>query len=338
VSSAVRVTRREADSPPEARGLRRDEVRLMVASRSDARLVDTRFRELPRFLEAGDLLVVNVSATLPAALHAAGADGGELELRLATPTPGGRWLVELRRDRKPFAGGEAGEQIVLPGGAGATLLARHGHGRRLWVADVALPDTVERYLAEHGHPIRYDYVPDEWPIESYENVYSIEPGSAEPPSAGRAFTPELITKLVAHGVHIAPIVLHTGVSSLEAGETPYPERYRVSEQTARLVNATHAWGGRVIAVGTTVVRALETVATPDGTVSYDEGWTSLVVTPERGLYTVDGLVTGWHDPSSSHIQLLRAVAGEELLLRSYSAALERGYLWHEFGDLELILP
>jgi S-adenosylmethionine:tRNA ribosyltransferase-isomerase len=338
LTSALGVTRREADAPPEARGLRRDEVRLMVATRSDGRLVDTRFRELPRFLLPGDLLVVNISATVPAALPALRADGSELELRLSTPTPGGRWLVELRRDRAPFAGGETGEQIALPGGAAATLLARHGRGRRLWVADVVLPEPVERYLYAHGRPIRYDYVPDEWPIEAYENVYSVEPGSAEPPSAGRPFTAELITRLVARGILVAPIVLHTGVSSLEEGETPYAERYRVPEETARLVNAVHGWQGRVIAVGTTVVRALETVAAADGAVSAGEGWTSLVVTPERGLRTVDGLVTGWHEPSSSHVQLLRAAAGEELLLRSYAAALDRGYLWHEFGDVELILP
>src|SRR5262249_13144495 len=160
--------------------------------------------------------------------------------------------------------------------------------------------------AEHGHPIRYDYVPDEWPIEAYENVYSLEPGSAEPPSAGRPFTPELITKLVARGVLIAPIVLHTGVSSLDEGETPYAERYRVPEEPARLGNAVRAWGGRVIAVGTTVVRALETVADTDGTVTAGEGFTTLVVTPERGLRVIDGVITGWHDPSSSHLQLLRA--------------------------------
>jgi S-adenosylmethionine:tRNA ribosyltransferase-isomerase len=338
MTPALGTRPREADAPPEARGLRRDEVRLMVAMRSDGRLVDTRFRELPRFLAAGDLLVVNVSATLPAALAAQRSDGSELELRLSTPTPGGRWFVELRHDRAPFSGGDAGERLALPGGATATLLARYGRGKRLWVADVVLPEPVEHYLAEHGHPIRYDYVPDEWPIEAYENVYSLEPGSAEPPSAGRPFTPELITELVARGVLIAPVVLHTGVSSLDEGETPYPERYRVPEETARLVNAVHGWGGRVVAVGTTVVRALESVAADDGSVSAGEGWTSLVVTPERGLRTVDGLLTGWHDPSSSHIQLMRAAAGEDLLLHSYAAAVERGYLWHEFGDLELVLP
>jgi S-adenosylmethionine:tRNA ribosyltransferase-isomerase len=158
------------------------------------------------------------------------------------------------------------------------------------------------------------------------------------PSAGRPFTPELVTALVARGVLVAPITLHTGVSSLERGEAPYPERYRVPEATARLVNAVHLWGGRVIAVGTTVVRALETVAERDGAVADGEGWTSLVITPERGLWTVDGLLTGWHEPEASHLDMLRALAPQGLLDRSYQAALEHGYLWHEFGDSHLLLP
>ena len=140
------------------------------------------------------------------------------------------------------------------------------------------------YLADHGHPIRYGYVPREWPLDAYQTVFATEPGSAEMPSAGRPFTPELITRLVAAGVQIAPIVLHTGVSSLERHEAPYPERYAVPETTARLVNATRWWGGRVIAVGTTVVRALETVADEAGAIAAGEGWTRLVVTPERGLH------------------------------------------------------
>jgi len=338
VSVAVDVSPQEAHEPPEARGLRRDEVRLMIATRSDGRLVHTRFRELPHFLDPGDLLVVNVSAMVPAEVPAVGADGAGLEVRLSTPTPDGHWLVELRRDSAPFRGGATGDRIALQGGGTATLLARHARGQRLWLAELALPEPLDRYLAENGRPIRYGYVPEAWPLESYENVYANEPGSAEPPSAGRPFTPELLTELVARGILVAPLVLHTGVSSLELGEAPYPERYRVPEHTARLVNAVHAWGGRVIAVGTTVVRALETVASDSGTVSPGEGWTSLVVTPERGLRAVDGLLTGWHDPTSSHLQLLRAAAGEELLARSYAAAVERGYLWHEFGDVELVLP
>jgi S-adenosylmethionine:tRNA ribosyltransferase-isomerase len=124
------------------------------------------------------------------------------------------------------------------------------------------------------------------------------------------------------------------VSSQERGERPYPERYRVPRATAERVNAAR----RVIAVGTTVVRALETVADEDGTVHAGEGWTSLVVTPERGVRAVDGLITGWHEPDASHLLMLEAIAGRELLGRSYAAAVSHGYRWHEFGDSHLILP
>jgi S-adenosylmethionine:tRNA ribosyltransferase-isomerase len=158
------------------------------------------------------------------------------------------------------------------------------------------------------------------------------------PSAARPFTHELVAELVGRGVLIAPLTLHTGVSSLEAGEEPYPERYRVPAATARLVNAVRAWGGRVVAVGTTVVRALETVATPDGSVEAGAGWTALVITPERGLRVVDGLLTGWHEAESSHLRMLEAAAGSTLLARSYRAARGHRYRWHEFGDSHLILP
>ena len=208
-------------------------------------------------------------------------------------------------------------ELVLLAAFG-TLLGRYARGRRLWLAALDLQGSLERYLAAHGRPVRYGYVTEHWPLEAYRNVYALESGSAEAPSAGRPFTTALLTRLAAKGVLVAPVVLHTGVSSLELGEEPYPERYRVPEETARLVNAVHGWGGRVVAVGTTVVRALETVAAVDGTVAPGEGWTSLVVTPERGLRAVDGLVTGWHEPAASHIQLLEAAAGADLLERSYA--------------------
>ena len=243
--------------------------------------------------------------------------------------------MELRtRDGERFGGGRDGERIALPEGRSAELLARHSGGR-LWLACVEID---EPYLHRHGRPIRYGYVPTEWPLDAYQTVFALEPGSAEMPSAGRPFTAELVTELVARGVLVAPVTLHTGVSSPELGEPPYPERYRVPVTTARLVNAVHGWGGHVIAVGTTVVRALETTAAPDGGVTAGEGWTNLVVTPERGLRAVDGLLTGWHEPESSHLQLLEAAAGSALLQRSYEAAHAHGYRWHEFGDLHLILP
>jgi S-adenosylmethionine:tRNA ribosyltransferase-isomerase len=167
----------------------------------------------------------------------------------------------------------------------------------------------------------------------YQNVYATEPGSAEMPSAGRPFTPQVITRLVANGVMVAPIVLHTGVASLEPDETPYPEYVRVPRGTSDVVNVTRERGGRIIAVGTTVVRALETA----GGAPFD-GWTDLVITPERGVRVVDGLLTGWHEPEASHLMMLEAIAGRQLLERSYAASLAEGYLWHEFGDTHLIVP
>jgi S-adenosylmethionine:tRNA ribosyltransferase-isomerase len=330
----------EAHEPAEARGLRRDCVRLLVSDRERQAIVHSRFDELPRLLAPGDLLVLNTSATLAAALPAMRGDGLQLELHLSTHAPGsdenGCWIVELRQAGAPFGEVELDDRYALPGGASARILEPYA-GDRLWLARLELPRALDAYLAAHGRPIRYGYVPRRWPLSAYQNVYALEPGSAEMPSAGRPFTAELITRLVAGGVLVAPVTLHTGVSSQERHERPFPERYRVPEQTVRLVNAVRAWGGRVIAVGTTVVRALETVSGPDGTVAAGEGWTDLVVTPERGLWAIDGLLSGFHDSQSSHLDLLRAAAGDELLRRSYDAALAHGYRWHEFGDSHLVL-
>jgi S-adenosylmethionine:tRNA ribosyltransferase-isomerase len=324
----------------------RDDVALLVASVADGTLVNACFDELPGFLRAGDLLVVNTSATVPAALPAE-LDGEAVELHLSTPVGTNGvgpvtdepWVVELRTSgRRPLRAPRIGTSIGLPASAAAEILAPYLGSSRLSVAQLSLGVPVEEYLARHGQPIRYRHSPEDLPIDAYQTVFARDPGSAEMPSAARPFTAELVTELVTRGVLIAPITLHAGVSSLEADETPYPERYRVPPETARLVNAVRGWGGRVIAVGTTVVRAIETVAAPDGSVTADSGVTSLVVTPERGLRAVDGLVTGWHEPESSHISLLEAAAGRELLARSYAAARAGGYRFHEFGDSHLILP
>jgi S-adenosylmethionine:tRNA ribosyltransferase-isomerase len=328
----------EAVEPAELRGADRADVALLVATRDGGELVHTRFRELSRFLRAGDLLVINTSATLPAALSAR-LDGEELTLHLSTPVDAGNWVVELRTaEQLPWRAPPVGARLELPGGAGAELLAPYLGSDRLVLAWLSLGEPVEDYLRRHGRPIRYRHTPKEWPIDAYQTVFALHPGSAEMPSAARPFSAELVTELVARGVLFAPLTLHAGVSSLELGENPYPERYRVPAATARLVNGVHEWGGRVIAVGTTVVRALETVAAPDGAVSAGEGLTNLVVTPERGLRAVDGLLTGWHEPSSSHLRLLEAAAGPDLLRRSYEAAQAHGYRFHEFGDSHLILP
>ena len=331
----------EAHEPPEARGLARDDVRLLV-SRPDVAPVHARFRNLPEILEPGDLLVINTSGTLPASLDATRPDGTVVELHLSTPLPAGLWVVELRRPAQPgtlpFRDDVTGETLALPGGARVELLARYPHSGRLWVAVLHVPDDLRAYLAVHGRPIRYGHVDRDWPLSAYQTVYANEAGSAEMPSAGRAFTAELITALVARGIGITPVVLHAGVGSLETGELPTPEPFRVPATTAQRVNATRANGGRVIAVGTTVVRALETVADVGGVAHPGEGWTEVIITAERGIRVVDGLLTGWHEPAASHLLMLEAVAGRQMLDDAYRAALAGGYLWHEFGDLHLVLP
>jgi S-adenosylmethionine:tRNA ribosyltransferase-isomerase len=327
----------EAAEPPEARGLARDEVRLMVATRGDGRIAQARFRDLPDFLREGDLVVVNTSATVAAAIGARLTDGTRVRVHVSHPWGEGRWIVEVRSadGSAPSSVATDGLRLTLDGGAVVRLVVS-ASGRRLWVATA--DRDLDVHLAQHGEPIHYGYVPEALPLGDYQTAYAVRPGSAEMPSAGRPFTPGLITRLVAGGVLVAPVVLHTGVSSPERHEAPYPERYEVPPATARLVNAVHGWGGRVVAVGTTVVRALESVAAPDGTVRDGHGWTDLVVTPERGLWTVDGLITGWHEPEASHLRLLEAAAGPHLLRRCYRDALDHGYLWHEFGDSHLVLP
>jgi len=332
-----------AETPPEWVGGSRSAVRLMVARRRDRSIEHRRFADLPELLAPGDLVVVNTSATLPASLPARRPDGERLDLHLSTPLPGGdperEWVVELRTpERRRFTGGRAGEELLLPAGGRARLVARRPPGgTRLWEAELELPGTLLAYLERHGRPIRYAHSGD-WPMEAYQTAFALEPGSAEMPSAARPFTPAIVAALVTRGIAIAPLVLHTGISSLERGEPPAAERYRVPPHTAAAVNGAHAGGGRVIAVGTTVVRALETVAGDDGEVATGEGWTERVVTPERGLRAVDGLVTGWHEPEGSHLLLVEAAAGRELAERSYAAALASGYRWHELGDSHLILP
>jgi S-adenosylmethionine:tRNA ribosyltransferase-isomerase len=313
-------------------------VAMMVTTRSDGSLAHACFCELGDFLRPGDLLVVNTSATLPAALTGE-VDGETVELHLSTPADAHNWAVELRTaDRRPHAVVRMGARVALPAGAHAELLAPYLGSSRLSIARISLGEPVEDYLRRYGHPIRYAHSTDELPIDEYQTVFARDPGSVEMPSAGRPFTGELVAKLVSRGITFAPITLHCGVSSLEAGEQPYPERFRVPAQTAWLVNAIRSGGGRVVAVGTTVVRALETVAEPDGVVAAGSGLTNLVVTPERGLRAIDGLITGWHEPESSHLTLLEAAEGLELLCRSYDAASAGGYRFHEFGDSQLILP
>ncbi len=333
----------EAPSPPEARGMTRDAVRMLVAHKGDGSLVHTHFSELPRFLDEGDLVVLNTSGTLAAEVDGTSDDGRSVQVHLSTQLPAGLWTLEVRWEGEAFLGADVGSSIALAGGGGARLLAPYapgpaGVGVRLWVSLIDTPEPLHAYLARNGRPIRYGYVRGSHPLSAYQNVYVTEPGSAEMPSAGRPFTPEVLTRLVAKGVGVAPLLLHTGVASLEANEPPYAEYFRVSSSTAHRVNDTHRRGGRVVAVGTTVVRALESVVDEHGQVHPGDGWTQTVVTPDHPVRSIDGFLTGWHEPEASHLAMLEAIAGRPLLEASYAAALDGGYLWHEFGDVHLIVP
>jgi S-adenosylmethionine:tRNA ribosyltransferase-isomerase len=335
----------DATEPPEARGLARDGVKLLVARPSG--VSHARFADLGDYLQQGDLLVVNNSATLPAAVDGLRA-GQPVAIHFSTERAEKLWVVELRpagnatghlTDVRP------GERVEMPGGGAIVIRSSYPEpgvgGARLWTARVVLEgpgEAVVSYLAQHGHPIRYSYVPQRWPLSYYQTVFARQPGSAEMASAARPFSTNLVSALVSAGIAIAPITLHAGVASAEAGELPGAEPFHVPAATARLVNLTRATGGRVIAVGTTVTRALESAAYPDGVVYRALGWTDLVLGAGRPSRVVDGLITGWHDAGASHLLLLEAVAGAELVDLAYREAVEHGYLWHEFGDSALLLP
>ncbi len=330
---------------------RRDGVRMVVGYRGSGRVEHRAFRDLPSLLRAGDVLVVNTSRTMPAAVDATtgGAAGPErvVVVHFSTRQDDGRWAVEVRDpdgrgSTRPRPGGPAGAVLRLPDGQRLVLERPFSPaGDRLWLASVSMADPVA-FLHRHGRPIRYAYTARDQPLSAYRSVFAVPSpdglGSAEMPSAARPFTTALVTALVSRGVQIAPLTLHTGVASAEAHEPPYPERFTVPASTARLVEAARAGGGRTVAVGTTAVRALESAAGPDGTVRAAEGWTDLVVTARRGVRVVDGLLTGLHEPEASHLLMLEAVAGAPLLDRVYAQAVEGRYLWHEFGDVNLLLP
>ena len=331
----------EANVPPEEQGTMRDQVRLMVGYRSNGDIVDDVFASLPSYLRSGDALVINTSATIPAALMATTRDQQEVLVHLSTRLDEGLWTVELREPAGfgSLPGPDLDPQLLsLPGDGVVRLLSHPDYSKRMWFAEVRVPGDLNAFLAEHGHPIRYRYAAAPWNLDAYQTVYANEPGSVEMPSAGRPFTTELLATLVAAGVMVLPIVLHAGVASLELGEKPAPEHRRVPAATASAVNALRTGGGRVIAVGTTVTRALESAADIDGTVRPAEGLTDVVIGPDRPTRVVDGLITGWHEPRASHLELVEAVAGFSLAARMYERALSSGYLWHEFGDSCLILP
>ena len=335
-----------ADAPPEARGEPRDSVRLLVATPEGVR--HTTFRHLDRFLDAGDVLVVNTSATVPGQLDAT-RDGQPVVVHVANRLADGSRVVELRTAPEaadPILDGVPGERLTLVPGGSVVLLDPYPHagsspgglGNRLWRARIEVDEPLAEYLDRRGRPISYGYLRQRFRIDAYQTVFALHPGSAEMPSAGRPFTPDLVTRLVAAGVGFAPITLHTSVSSQVVGEGPLAEWFTVSAHSAELINSARRSGRRIIAVGTTATRAVESVADQDGFVHAGTGWTEIVISSLRPIRTINGLITGWHDPEASHLLLVEEVAGSELTQQGYDAAVDQRYRWHEFGDSGLFLP
>ncbi|MBV8280043.1 MAG: S-adenosylmethionine:tRNA ribosyltransferase-isomerase [Verrucomicrobia bacterium] len=336
-----------AKEPPERRGIGRDRVRLMVIDRSTYSTTHSHFDQISRFLRQGDLLVFNSSRTLPAALSGLLVEAGQLiEARLAERLPDGSWVALLLSRQSDELEGKARAGMTIEFGCGLTgrILVQDERVPRLWrlrfsQSGTSLLDSIYRL----GQPIRYTYIAAPWSLDYYQTVYATEPGSAEMPSAGRPFTWRLLFELRRGGIETAHVTLHTGLSSymdddLDRRHIASEEEYIIPDITAKKIKHLREKGGRIIAVGTTVVRALESIAAvTGGHVQAYHGYTRLQITAAHQLRIVHGLITGLHEPEASHLDLLCAFLPADVISAAYENAVSRNYLWHEFGDLNLIV-
>jgi S-adenosylmethionine:tRNA ribosyltransferase-isomerase len=323
-----------ASSPPERRGIARDQVRLLVLERSSGRIHHAVFTEIGKFLNPGDLLVFNNSRTLPAVLNGTDAKNQEhVEVRLAEHLPDDSWYALIVSKQLPG-------KIVFNGRIFAEVLDPHPWNDSVWRIRFSINgNALLNELYRMGEPVRYEYVAQPWDLRYYQTVYALQPGSAEMPSAGRAFTWRMLFELKSAGIEIASVTLHTGLS-FYLKEVMEPENseeeFFVTESSAEKINRAIAQSRRVIAVGTSVVRALETAAN-NGDVQRTHDYTKLKITADSHLKIVNSLLTGFHEPEASHLDLLSAFLPASTILKEYEQALAAGYLWHEFGDLNLIL-
>lgn len=330
--------------PTELRNIERDDVRLLV-TKGNGSIEHTVFNQLAEHLQAGDVLVVNKSATRVSAFPIDLPGGSRGMVHFSTPVRHGDWLVEIREivgDKTVrWKDGEEGIKFDLPGRAGIKLKGKYYENRdllHLWVVEFRINGNLESYMARYGQPIKYEKLSESYPLDYYQTFFSFHPGSSEMPSAGRGFTQNLVTKLLQKGIVFAPILLHTGVSSLEENEPPYPEYMELSPVSALIINNANQQGKRVIAVGTTAVRAVESAVNQAGEVAAYMGNTDLFITDDYRMKATSGLLTGFHEPRASHLNMLQSLAGFEYIGKAYAAAIENNYYWHQFGDLHLILP
>lgn len=332
-----------ATKPPASR----EDVKLLLIRTRTRGLQHRQFKDLAEELLPGDLLVVNDSQMMPGRIPAR-AQGEDLVLHLAGRLSPHRFLVERRTqeggpDWSHFA---LGTILTVVDEAGSPIsegtVQQHFHPKsRIWIVDSN--DDWYRIATQHGRPIQYHYVTAEQPLSQYRTLFGSRPGSVEMPSASRPFTGGLMTRLRHRGVEFAPLTLHTTVSSHEVmgdfeDHPILPEWFHIPRLTARRIAHAKRAGHRVIAVGTTVVRALETRLDQEGLPVAQSGWTTRIVSPDDPPILVDGLITGLHDNFSSHLALLYSFASRDLIRDAYEEASVHQYLWHEFGDLSLICP
>jgi S-adenosylmethionine:tRNA ribosyltransferase-isomerase len=327
-----------ASHPPERRGIRRDHVRMMVLDKKTGDVSHDKFFRLAEYLKPGDLVVMNNSRTVPAILKAGLYRNAKLlekeaEIRLARRRNEETWDVLIVTDRVKlgdilqFSSDLSAVVIDMKEGSPLKTILFSKKGTDLFNSIYAL-----------GEPVRYEYINHPWGLDYYQTVFASHPGSVEMPSAGRAFSWELLFNLQHIGIELDFIQLHTGLSYLlddevETSPTDNYEEYHLSEKTIEKIHKTKAAGGRVIAVGTTVVRALESA----GVTGELHGVTNLYINQNFPLKMVDGIITGFHEPKASHLDMLTAFVPQDLLWNAYEEAIDLQYLWHEFGDMNLIL-
>lgn len=319
----------------------RDHSRLLVLPRDGGPTEHRRFDDLPGLLRAGDLLVLNDTRVMPARLHGRRVGtGARIEVLLLQRLNGDRWETLVRPGRRA----RPGDQITFGDGQ---LRARIGavtpFGGR--VVEFSYSGEFTKVLAELGRMPLPPYIQAELPDgERYQTVYAAVWGSAAAPTAGLHFTPRLLERLQDGGVELAFITLHVGLGTfrpVEAADirdhTMHAEFYQVSQATAAAVDRARERGGRVVAVGTTTVRTLESLAGQERRLQPGSGWTDLFIYPGYAFRVIDGMVTNFHLPRSSLLMLVSALAGRERVLAAYAEAVAAGYRFYSFGDAMLII-
>ena len=317
----------------------RDSSRLLVLDKATGALEHRHFYELPEFLSEGDCLVLNNSRVLPARLIGARETGGAVELVLLRDLGEGRWECLSRPGRKTkpgtklvFGGGELTAEVESVAEGGNRIVRFDYEGIFLEVLErlgkMPLPPYIKEELNDP---------------ERYQTVYSRELGSAAAPTAGLHFTQELLDKIAAKGVKVCYVTLHVGLGTFRPVKEDEIEQHEmhsefciVPEDTARIISETKRRGGRVIAVGTTSCRTLESFAKDDGTIEPSSGWTDIFIYPGYKFKCIDALVTNFHLPESTLIMLVSALAGREHVLNAYKVAVEERYRFFSFGDAMFI--